>query len=151
MLKVFFITLILLTCVSVAAVSAQQPNPVERQVANPITDTPNVNPISAEQSVAAPKPRKTPSFQQEGGDSEVVVYSDKQSVEGPEGKRVVVHEGNVDVRYGIYRLQADKITIFEAENKIMYDHNSVTDEMIWSIIINYLETLKVEVDQILQQ
>ena len=128
MLKVFFITLILLMCVSVAAVEAQQTNPVERQVANPITDTPNVNPISAEQSVAAPKPKKTPTFTPEGGDSEVIVYSDKQSVEGPEGKRVVVHEGNVDVRYGIYRLQADKITMIEAENKIVAEGSVVFDQ-----------------------
>ena len=128
MLKSFFITLILLMSVCAFAVSAQQTNPVERQVANPITDTPNVNPISAEQSVAGPKPKKTPTFQQEGGDSEVVVYSEKQSVEGPEGKRVVVHEGNVDVRYGIYRLQADKITIYEAENKIVAEGSVVFDQ-----------------------
>src|SRR5437764_10980099 len=110
MLKVFFIDLIPLTCASVAVVQAQHTSPVERQVANPITDTPNVNPISAEQSVAAPKPKKTPSFEQEGGGSDLVVYSEKQSVEGPEGKRIIVHEGNVDIRYGIYRLQADKLT-----------------------------------------
>lgn len=41
--------------------------------------------------------------------------------------------------------------IIETEDKIIYDHNSVSDEMIWSIIINYLETLKAEVQQILQQ
>ena len=128
MLKAFFITLILLMCVLTADVDAQQTNPVERQVANPITDTPNVNPISAEQSVAAPKPKKIPSFAPEGGDSEVVVYSEKQSVEGPEGKRIVVHEGNVDVRYGIYRMQADKITIYEAENKIVAEGSVVFDQ-----------------------
>jgi len=128
MLKAFFITLILLMCVLTATVDAQQTNPVERQVANPITDTPNVNPISAEQSVAAPKPKKIPSFAPEGGDSEVVVYSEKQSVEGPEGKRIVVHEGNVDVRYGIYRMQADKITIYEAENKIVAEGSVVFDQ-----------------------
>jgi len=51
-----------------AAVSAQQTNPVDRQVSNPITDTPNINPISAEQNIAAPKPKKG-SVQQEGGDN----------------------------------------------------------------------------------
>jgi LPS-assembly protein len=107
---------------------AQQTNPVERQVANPITDTPNVNPISAEQNIAAPKPKKTPTVEPEGGDSEVVVYSDKMSVEGEEGKRIVTHQGNVDVRYGIYRLQADKVTIYEAENKMVAEGSVVFDQ-----------------------
>jgi len=48
-----------------AAGNAQQTNPVDRAVSNPITDTPNINPISPQQDVTAPKPRKT-SFDQEG-------------------------------------------------------------------------------------
>ena len=39
--------------------NAQNTNPVERQVANPITDTPNINPISTEQDIKAPKQKKT--------------------------------------------------------------------------------------------
>src|SRR5687768_15827908 len=73
----FLIMLVL----SVSA-GAQQTNPVERQVSNPITDTPNINPISAEQRVAAPKTKKKPSFEQEGGDGELVVYSENNSAEG---------------------------------------------------------------------
>jgi LPS-assembly protein len=126
MLKALRTILIILACA--AAGFAQQTNPVERQVANPITDTPNVNPISAEQSIAAPKSQKKPSFEPEGGDDEVVVYSEKHSIEGPEGKHVVIHEGNVDVRYGIYRLQADKVTIYEAENKIVAEGSVVFDQ-----------------------
>jgi LPS-assembly protein len=110
-----------------AAGYAQQTNPVDREVSNPITDTPNINPISPQQDVTAPKPRKA-SFEQEGGDGEVVVYSEKQTVEGEEGKRVVTHSGNVDVRYGIYRLQADKIVIYEAENKIVAEGSVVFDQ-----------------------
>ncbi|MBC7899872.1 MAG: LPS-assembly protein LptD [Saprospiraceae bacterium] len=106
--------------------NAQQTNPVERQVANPITDTPNVNPISAEQNISAPKPKT--SFEQEGGDGELVVYSEKQTVEGEEGKRILVHDGNVDVRFGIYRMQADKITIYEAENKLDAEGSVVFDQ-----------------------
>ncbi|MGB7069771.1 MAG: LptA/OstA family protein, partial [Pyrinomonadaceae bacterium] len=106
---------------------AQQTNPVERQVANPITDTPNINPISQEQDISAPKSKKT-SFEQEGGDGDLVVYSERQSVEGPENSRVVIHEGNVDAKYGIYRLQADKITIYEAENKIIAEGSVVFDQ-----------------------
>ncbi|MBP6002952.1 MAG: LPS-assembly protein LptD [Pyrinomonadaceae bacterium] len=107
---------------------AQQTNPVDRQVSNPITDTPNINPISAEQSVVAPKPKKKASFEQEGGDNEVVVYSDRQTVEGEKGKRIVIHQGNVDVRYGIYRMQADKITIYEAESKMDAEGSVIFDQ-----------------------
>ncbi|HEX6126399.1 MAG TPA: LPS assembly protein LptD [Pyrinomonadaceae bacterium] len=107
--------------------SAQQTNPVDRQVANPITDTPNINPVSAEQSIAAPK-KPNSSFEQEGGEGDVVVYSEKQTVEGEEGKRILVYTGDVDVRYGIYRLQADKVTLYEtdnimvAEGSVVFDH-----------------------------
>jgi LPS-assembly protein len=106
--------------------AAQQTNPVERQVANPITDTPNINPTS--EDISAPKQKKIEGFEQEGGDGEVVVYSDRQSVEGEAGKRIVRHEGNVDIRYGIYRLQADKVTIYEAENKIVAEGSVVFDQ-----------------------
>jgi len=118
----------MLLCVAVTAAVAQQTNPVDRQVSNPITDTPNINPISAEQNISAPKPRKSPTVDPEGGNGELVVYSEHNTVEGPEGKRVIVHEGNVDVRFGIYRLQADKITIVEAENKITAEGSVVFDQ-----------------------
>ena len=41
--------------------------------------------------------------------------------------------------------------ILDAKNRIHNDHNAVTDEMIWSIVVNYLEALKVEVDEILKK
>jgi lipopolysaccharide assembly outer membrane protein LptD (OstA) len=81
-------------------------------VSNPLTDTPNINPISTEQSITVQKPKK-PGAVPEGGSGELVIYSEKQSVEGEEGKRILTHEGNVDVRYGIYRLQADKVVVHE--------------------------------------
>ena len=111
-----------------ALAGAQQSNPVERQIANPITDTPNINPVSAEQKIAAPKPKKSPTVEPEGGDGEVVVYSDKMSVEGEKDKRIVRHTGNVDVRYGIYRMQADEITIIEAENKLVAKGSVIFDQ-----------------------
>src|ERR1043166_1924577 len=107
---------------------AQQTNPVDRQVSNPITDTPNINPISSEQNISAPKPTKKPSFAEEGGGGEVVVYSDSQTAEGEKGHRVVHHKGNVDVHYGIYRLQADQIVIYEAENKIVGTGSVIFDQ-----------------------
>jgi LPS-assembly protein len=109
-------------------VGAQVTNPVERQVANPITDTPNINPVSAEQNITTPIIKKKPSFEPEGGDGEVVVYSDRQTAEGQEGSRVVRHIGNVDVRYGIYRMQADRITIYEAENRIVASGSVIFDQ-----------------------
>lgn len=108
---------------------AQQTNPVDRQVSNPITDTPNINPISPEKSVIAPDTKKPKDkVEPEGGDGEVVVYSDRQSVEGAAGHRVVTHEGSVDVHYGIYRLQADKVVIYEAENKMVATGNVIFDK-----------------------
>lgn len=112
----------------VATCIGQQTNPVERQVSNPITDTPNINPISAEQSVGAPKVKQRSGFESEGGDGEVVVYSDTQTVEGGKGARIVHHSGNVDVRYGVYRLQADRVTIYEAENKIVASGSVIFDQ-----------------------
>ena len=119
---------VLILCLLSLTGTAQRTNPVERQVSNPITDTPNINPISAQQDITPPKVKKIPGFEQEGGDGEVVVYSDHQTVEGEPGKRIVRHEGNVDVRFGIYRLQADKITIYEAENKIVAEGSVIFDQ-----------------------
>ena len=110
----------------VVSSAAQQTNPVDRQVANPITDTPNVNPVSAQQNIAPSKKLK-PSLDPEGGDGDVVVYSDKQTVEGEQGKRILVYTGNVDVRYGVYRLQADKVTLYEAENRMIAEGSVVFD------------------------
>jgi LPS-assembly protein len=125
----FFAPIFLALAVGLSFVqtSAQQTNPVERQVANPITDTPNINPVSAEQNISPPKKPKT-GFEPEGGDGDVVVYSDKQSVEGEEGKRILVYTGNVDVRYGAYRLQADKVMLYEAENKMIAEGSVVFDQ-----------------------
>ncbi|MEZ5428026.1 MAG: LPS assembly protein LptD [Pyrinomonadaceae bacterium] len=113
--------------IAATVISAQQTNPVDRQVANPVTDEPNVKPISPEKSIKAPR-RQDSGYQPEGGDGELVVYSERTSGEGEEGQRVVVHEGNVDVRYGIYRLQADKITIYEAKNLIVAEGSVVFDQ-----------------------
>lgn len=118
-------TLILIALFT-ALVAAQQTNPVDKQVSNPITDTPNVNPVSEQDTIAPKKP--TSGYKQEGGGDEIVVYSDKQTVEGTDGNRVVVHDGNVDARYGIYRMQADKITIYEATGKMVAEGSVVFDQ-----------------------
>jgi LPS-assembly protein len=115
----------LLLCVSLGA--GQQTNPVDRQVANPITDTPNINPVSDPTRLQAPKNR-IPGTTSDPNVGEVVVYSENQTAEGEDGKRIVSHVGNVDIRYGGYRLQADKVTIFEAENRMLAEGNVIFDQ-----------------------
>ena len=125
----FFVPIFLALSLGLSCVNtlAQQTNPVDRQVANPITDTPNINPVSAEQNIAPPKKPKT-SFDQEGGEGDVVVYSEKQTVEGEQGSRILIYIGNVDVHYGIYRLQANKVTLYEAEDRLVAEGSVVFDQ-----------------------
>ncbi len=105
--------------------NAQNTNPVERQVANPMTDTPNINPVAPQQDIKAPKRKQTSDYVQKDGELEVI--ANKVTSEGEGDKRIVIHEGNVDAHYGIYRLQADKITVLEevglmiAEGSVVFD------------------------------
>ena len=107
-------------------VVAQQTNPVDRKVSNPMTDTPNVNPLNTDQ----PVPRRTPPRGAVPGvaTDELKVESTKQSGSGPENARVFVYEGNVDARIGTYRLQADKATVYEAENRLVAEGSVVFDQ-----------------------
>jgi len=123
-----FITQLLLLAAFPLSITAQRSNPVDRQVTNPITDTPNINPVASEQRITAPTLVKKPSFEPEGGDGEVVVYSERTVAEGEKGNRVMRHIGNVDVRYGIYRIQASEIAIFENENKIVATGSVIFDQ-----------------------
>ena len=105
---------------------AQQTNPVDRKVTNPITDTPNVNPLTTDQPVQ----RRPPTQNAVTGapTDRIEVTSTRQDGSGPENARVVVYEGNVDVRIGTYRLQADKMTVYEAENRIVAEGSVVFDQ-----------------------
>src|SRR6266576_1186147 len=114
-----------LACLVVAPTNAQQPNPVDRRVENPITDTPNVNPLQQDQPVKRTTPGKPPTIQP--GD-ELNVYSTLKTVTGTKGAFVTVEEGNVDARIGTYRLQADKITVYESTNLVVADGNVVFDQ-----------------------
>jgi len=105
---------------------AQQTNPVDRKVTNPMTDTPNVNPLDSDQ-LTTRRP------QQRGGvpgvsTDQITVDATKQTLSGPETARVAVYEGNVDVRIGTYRLQADKVTVYEAENRVVAEGSVVFDQ-----------------------
>ena len=108
------------------AVFAQQTNPVDRKVTNPMTDTPNVNPLNPDQSVQRPPAR--PNGVQGVATDQIQVDATKQTASGPENARVVVYEGNVDVRIGTYRLQADKVTVYEAENRVLAEGSVVFDQ-----------------------
>ena len=109
---------------SAPAILAQQTNPVDRQVTNPITDTPSVNPLENENLLPPPLAAR----KDFPNSDELSVEANKQSVSGPENARVFVYEGNVDVKLGIYRLQADKVTVYEATNKILAEGSVVFDQ-----------------------
>ena len=121
-----FIFLIVILCAFRAI--AQDTNPVEKQVANPLPDEKTANPVASEQTVKTPKKQTDSGYQPEGGDDELVVYSTRETIEGEAGRRIIVRSGNVDVRYGIYRMQADKITIYEAEGRMVAEGSVVFDE-----------------------
>ncbi len=110
-----------------ARAQQQQANPVERKVLNPITDTPNVNPLQQEQPIRPRLPVRTGATAGQSTEK-LDVDTDKQTVTGPEGARVVVNEGNVDARIGIFRLQADKLTVYEALNRVVAEGNVVFDQ-----------------------
>ncbi|MEA2172669.1 MAG: LPS-assembly protein, partial [Blastocatellia bacterium] len=105
---------------------AQQPNPVERQIANPITDTPNVNPLTQDQPIRPrlPVTKADASLSTE----ELRIDADKQTATGPKEARIFTYEGNVDARIGTYRLQADKVTVYEATNKVIAEGSVVFDQ-----------------------
>jgi LPS-assembly protein len=121
--------LVLAGIVSICATElarAQQTSPVERQVTNPITDTPNVNPLQQDQPV---RPR-LPATGTPGQSSETLEVScAKETRSGPKGAEVSVCEGNVDARIGTYRLQADKVTVYDAPSyKVIAEGNVVFDQ-----------------------
>lgn len=117
----------LLAVVLFGDASGQDTNPVDRQVANPITDTPNINPVSPEQSVKPPKSKRTEDDEAIAA-GDLVVYSEKQTLEGQKGQRVITYVGNVDARYGKYRLQADKIVLYEIDERMEAEGSVVFDE-----------------------
>lgn len=113
-----------LACLFAAPAPAQQTNPVDRKVENPITDTPNVNPLQQDQPVRPPTTKPPPI---QSGDSLTVVCQ-TETFSGLKEARVSVCEGNVDARIGTYRLQADKVTVYDATNKVVAEGNVVFDQ-----------------------
>ena len=124
MIRLALVTL--LVAFAFPSVLAQQTNPVDRKVANPMTDTPNVNPLNNDQPVQ--RRPATPGGVQGTATDELSVESARQSVTGPDNAHVFLYEGNVDARIGTYRLQADKITVYEAQNKVVAEGSVVFDQ-----------------------
>ena len=121
-------TLSLLACLTLSCAAltcAQETNPVDRKVTNPVTDTPNVNPLQQDQPARPPTPARPGTLQ--AGD-QLNVACNKETVSGPKEAKVSVCEGNVDARIGTYRLQADKITVYDETNKLIADGNVVFDQ-----------------------
>lgn len=107
------------------SVFAQDPNPVDRQVSNPLTDTPNVNPLQTDQPVPPRIPR---SDVERAPTDELEVRADRQTVSGPANARIFVYDGNVDARIGIYRLQADRVIVYESNNRVVAEGNVILDQ-----------------------
>lgn len=122
------ILVFLLFSVCAFPVFSQETNPVDREVANPVRDDPDVNPVANQNRLKLPRKNRQDEFAPEGGGDEVVIYSENQDAAGEEGKRVISADGNVDVRYGIYRLQADKITYYEETGNIIAEGSVVFDQ-----------------------
>jgi LPS-assembly protein len=117
---------VLVLLAAAASVRAQQPNPVDRQVTNPITDTPNVNPLTQDQLLRPRQPVRATDASQ--STEELDVRADKATATGEKDARVIVYEGNVDARIGVYRLQADKVTVYEVSNRVLAEGNVVFDQ-----------------------
>lgn len=139
-MREFFVCCFAVMCFA-SITAAQQTNPVDRAVTNPITDTPNVNPLQQDTRIITqptPQPTATPTpssstdpttpTPDENQTEALEAISDTLEVSGTENARVVVREGNVDARIGIYRLQADKITIYEATNTAILEGNIIIDQ-----------------------
>src|SRR5258705_13495300 len=62
-LPIFFGIAIIFGLVGARPVPAQETSPVERKITNPITDTPNVNPLQQDQPVRPQTPGKPPPVQ----------------------------------------------------------------------------------------
>ncbi len=114
---------------------AQQTNRVDRQVTNPITDTPNINPLTQEELIIPPRATTTTTTTAaktgEVADlttDELKISARKQEVTGVKGAQVFVYSGDVDARIGTYRLQADRVTVLEASNKMIAEGNVVFDQ-----------------------
>src|SRR6266536_3278201 len=105
---------------------AQQTNPVDRKVVNPMTDTQNVNPLTQDQPIRPPLSAKQ--AQQGEATEDLKIDAGTQTVSGPKDARIFVYEGNVDARTGTYRLQADKVMVYEATNKVIAEGNVVFDQ-----------------------
>jgi LPS-assembly protein len=116
----------LVAFLSAVVARAQEPNPVARKVENPITDTPNVNPLQQDQTIR-PRQRSISSMPGVAGE-DLNIYAAKVSSTGKKGSQVEVAEGNVDARVGIYRLQADKLTYYEATQRLVAEGNVVFDQ-----------------------
>lgn len=110
-----------------ATARAQQTNRVDREVTNPLTDTPNVNPLTQELMVA-PRPAATGAAPADLTTDELKISARKQEVSGVKGAQVFVYSGDVDARIGTYRLQADRVTVLEASNKLITEGNVVFDQ-----------------------
>ncbi len=84
-----------------------------------------MNPLQQDQPVRPQSTSKLPPIQ--AGD-QLDISCVRESFTGPKEARVSVCEGNVDAHIGAYRLQADKVTVYDATNLVIADGNVVFDQ-----------------------
>ena len=90
-LPIFFGMAIVFGLAGARPLRAQETSPVERKITNPITDTPNVNPLQQDQPVRPPS-TKPPSVQ--AGDT-LSVNANKQTVCAPVQLRILARATGV--------------------------------------------------------
>ena len=73
------------------------------------------------------KPHLTKPPPIQSGDT-LTVTCHNETFSGTKEAKVSVCEGNVDARIGTYRLQADKVTVYDATNKVVAEGNVVFDQ-----------------------
>ncbi len=91
-----------------------------------MTDTPNVNPLTHDQPVRPRVP--TEAIPPAEPADELRIDANTQTVSGPPEARIFIYEGNVDARIGTYRLQADRLTVYEEKNQVIAEGNVVFDQ-----------------------
>lgn len=131
--RLLMILYVLSVALAPLPLAAQQPNPVEREVTNPLTDTPNVNPLQQTQVIRPRTPARPGTNEEQTNEEqttdELEIISDTLEALGSKIEPVIVRTGNVDIRFGIYRLQADKVTLYEAKQLIVAEGNVVFDQL----------------------
>jgi uncharacterized protein with HEPN domain len=62
---------------------------------------------------------------------------------GEATNRILQQDGSIDIR--------NSRKIIDARNRVIHGYDSISDETVWGIVINYLPELKMEVEKLLDE